>query len=79
MSYYNTAMSYEEEWTHIRERIKELRMNKGLSIQALADISDMDRASLSRIENGKVKGISLATLYKIAEALEVATGELVRK
>jgi transcriptional regulator with XRE-family HTH domain len=72
-------MSYEDEWKYVRDRIKELRTAKGLSIQALADIADMERVNLGRIERGVATNITFLTLCKIAEALEVAPGELVRR
>jgi transcriptional regulator with XRE-family HTH domain len=52
------------------QMLREVREQKGLSIQGLADIADLDRSNLSNIENGKVE-ISLCTLYVIAEALEL--------
>lgn len=58
--------------------LREVREQKGLSIQGLADIADLDRSNLSNIENGKVE-ISLCTLYAIAEALEVDPGSLLPK
>ncbi len=72
-------MDYQEEWDYVRKRIKELRIAKGLSIQALADIANIDRPNLSYIESGRANGMFFTTLCKIAEALEVAPGDLVRK
>ncbi len=72
-------MDYKDEWKYLRERIRELRMAKGMSIQVLADCANMDRKVISRIENGVVDGITFATLCKIADAFEVPPGELVRR
>ncbi len=72
-------MGYEEEWIYVRNKITELRKARGWSIQALADYANIDRADISRIESGKTNGIYFSTLCRIAEALEVAPGELVRK
>jgi DNA-binding Xre family transcriptional regulator len=72
-------MGYQEEWKYVRSRITELRKARGWSIQALADYADMDRSNLSYIESGKANGIFFTTLCKIAEALEVSPGDLVRK
>lgn len=55
--------------------LREVREQKGLSIQGLADLADLDRSNLSNIENGKVE-ISLCTIYAIAEALEVDPTDL---
>ncbi len=71
-------MDYQKEWDYVRRRIKELRIAKGLSIQALADIANIDRPNLSYIESGKAKGMFFETLCKIAEALDVKPSELVR-
>ena len=71
-------MDYREEWEYLLGKITDLRKERGLSIQALADIANMERASISRIENGKVNSITFETLCRIAEALEVAPGDLVR-
>jgi DNA-binding Xre family transcriptional regulator len=76
----STIMRYEEEWKYVRERITELRKARGMSIQALADYANIDRSGLSRLESGKnATGIYFSTLCKIAEALDVPPGELVRK
>jgi DNA-binding Xre family transcriptional regulator len=75
-----TAMRYEDEWKYVQGRITELRKARGLSIQALADYANIDRSGLSRLESGKnTTGIYFSTLCKIAEALEVPPGELVRR
>ncbi len=71
-------MAYEEEWTYLRHKITELRKARGWSIQALADYSDIDRSNLSYIESGRAHSMTYSTLCKIAEALEVPPGELVR-
>jgi transcriptional regulator with XRE-family HTH domain len=72
-------MEYLEEWRFVRARIRALRESRGLSIQALADIADIERSSLSRLESGRAAGIYFTTLCKIAEALDIAPGELVRR
>jgi transcriptional regulator with XRE-family HTH domain len=74
-----SRMTYQEEWDYVRARITELRKARGLSIQALADIADIERPSLSRLESGRAGGIHFTTLCKIAEALGVAPGDLVRR
>lgn len=72
-------MIYEQEWKYVRDRIRELRTAKGWSVQALADYANKDRRDISRIEKGQVHSITFETLCRIAEALEVPPGELVRK
>jgi transcriptional regulator with XRE-family HTH domain len=72
-------VGYEEEWKYVREKITELRKKRGMSIQALADVANIDRPNLSYIESGKASGMYFSTLCRIADALEIPPGELVRK
>ncbi|WDE08541.1 helix-turn-helix transcriptional regulator [Thalassomonas viridans] len=56
---------------------KKLRLiRKGkVSQEALADKAGLTRSYIGRIERGKAN-ISLETLYKLADALAIAPGEL---
>jgi len=54
----------------IGENIKRLRHSRSISQEALADYAEVDRAYMSRLENGKVNP-SIGTLLKVAIALEV--------
>ena len=58
-------------------RIRALRKERGLSLERLADKSDVAVGSLSRIENGKGGGNS-RTIERVAEALKVSMAELYR-
>ncbi len=49
-------------------RVRELRLEKKLSQEALASDADIDRAYLSSLENGK-ENISIRTMEKIIKAL----------
>ena len=49
-------------------KITELRENKGLSQQQLAQLMGTSQQAISRIESGKYEGFTLKTLEKIAEA-----------
>lgn len=62
----------------IGERIRNLRISKGYTIEKLAEKSQMQRPNLSRIEHGKYKP-SVDTLERIAEALEVNVAQLIIK
>lgn len=62
--------------SHIGERVRQLREEKGYSIQTLADKSGMMRPNLSRLEHGHHQP-SLETLERIAEALKVPVVDLV--
>lgn len=68
---------YQEQVKHISSRIKELRRNRGLTVQELAYRCDMERSNLSRIESGR-SNFTLRTLCAICNALEVPLGELLR-
>jgi transcriptional regulator with XRE-family HTH domain len=57
------------------EKLKVLRKNKDLTLDRLAVMSGVAKATLSRIENGVTTG-NLATHLKICEALKVNLGEL---
>ena len=58
------------------ERIRNLRIEKKLSVEQLAELIDMHPNSVSNIQNGKV-GMSSGTLYYIAQALDVSLDFLV--
>lgn len=63
-----------------RERIKQLRTEKGLSLQAAADKAGMKgRAHWHNIESGAQKdsGISIELLERVASALGVKVVDLI--
>ncbi|MDR1044434.1 MAG: XRE family transcriptional regulator [Candidatus Adiutrix sp.] len=51
--------------------LKKLRLEKGLTLQQLADMASVTAAYISKLENEKVSP-SIQTLHKIAEALKVS-------
>jgi len=55
--------------------LRRLRKEKGLSQQALADECEIDRVTLTRIENGKY-GAGLHIIYALAAALKIKAKEL---
>lgn len=57
------------------EKLKILRKKKDLTLDKLAELSGVAKATLSRIENGVTTG-NLKTHIKICEALNVNLGEL---
>lgn len=57
------------------EKIKSLRQRRGLTIAETASKTGIDKGTLSRIENGKMKG-TLDSHAKIAEALGVRLPDL---
>ena len=59
------------------ERIRDIRVKKGMSQADLANAAHIALPHVSRIERGKVK-MQLDTFIRIAEALEISTDELLR-
>jgi len=57
--------------------LKKLREAKSLSLNMLAYENDLNKSTLSRIENGLVDP-KLSTLNKIAESLEISLDELMK-
>ena len=55
--------------------LKELRLEKGLSQESLANQSDIDRTYISDIENGE-RNISLKIIERLAETLQISLSEL---
>jgi transcriptional regulator with XRE-family HTH domain len=58
--------------------IKELRLEKGLSQESLANQSDIDRTYISDIEKGE-RNISLKIIERLAETLQISLSELFKK
>lgn len=58
----------------IGNRIKELRLQKKLSQEALANIAEVDRTYMTSVERGR-RNISIQSLEKILSALEISFGE----
>ena len=56
-------------------RLKALRVVRGLSLRALAELSGLQAYSLSRIERGLVDP-QVSTVRRLAFALGVESGEL---
>jgi transcriptional regulator with XRE-family HTH domain len=55
--------------------IREIRMQRGISQEALAHACGLDRTYLSSVERG-VRNLTLASILRIAAALEVDPAEL---
>jgi transcriptional regulator with XRE-family HTH domain len=56
-------------------KLKQLREEKGYSIEYLANIANIDRTYISEIEKGK-RNVSLLIIEKLAKALEIRIQEL---
>ncbi|NBF05035.1 helix-turn-helix domain-containing protein [Pseudomonas sp. Fl5BN2] len=62
---------------HVSLNVRRLRHAAGLSQSALAEKSDVSRRMLVAIEAGE-KNVSLGTLDRVAEALDVAFSDLIQ-
>src|SRR5258707_5974494 len=61
----------------VRRRLRELRMQHGLTLEDVAGRSSIDVSTLSRLESGK-RRLALDHLPRLATALSVSTDELLR-
>jgi transcriptional regulator with XRE-family HTH domain len=52
------------------KRIRQIRLERKLSQEALADACDLDRSYMSGVERG-IRNITVLTLVQIAKALRV--------
>lgn len=59
-------------------RLRELRQKKGLTQSAVAAMTGIEQANISRIENGRFD-ISASTLWKILDALGYTAADLATK
>lgn len=56
-------------------RLRELRLERDLSQEALADLCQLDRTYISGLERGK-KNATVGTLHAVAKALRVSLADL---
>ena len=54
------------------ERLKELRLNKGMTQERLSEISKVSRQTIAAIESGKTDFAKTSTLEALAKALGVS-------
>jgi transcriptional regulator with XRE-family HTH domain len=64
-----------EEIKRLGQNVTKLRKDKGLSLEMLSNIADIDLSGLHRIETGKTDP-KVSTLFKIARALDIDVKEL---
>ena len=57
-------------------RIRKLREERSISQQALAEMCNIEKSNMARIEAGRTNP-TLLTMYKISSALKVSLAELV--
>jgi transcriptional regulator with XRE-family HTH domain len=63
--------------TRVRRRLRELRTQRGLTLEEVATRADIDVSTLSRLESGK-RRLALDHLPRLASALSVTTDDLMR-
>ena len=56
-------------------RVRELRVEKGLSQEELAHRADLDRSYVGQVERGE-RNISLDNIHRLAEAMNVQAAAL---
>ena len=61
----------------VRRRLRDLRMQRGLTLEEVAGRASIDVSTLSRLESGK-RRLALDHLPRLAAALSVSTDELLR-
>ena len=59
-------------------RIKQLRQEKGLSQEALANLAELDRTYVPSIEKGK-RNVSLEVIQKLSKAFEIKISDLLNE
>ena len=69
-------MTEEELLQKIGQRIKDIRIKKGMSQIELAVELDYEKSNMSRLESGRVNP-TISTLNKVSQALGVSLKELV--
>ncbi len=58
--------------------LKEVRTEKKISQETLAELSSLDRTYVSLLERG-LRQPTLTTLFKLAKSLEVSPSQLVKR
>ncbi|MBS7348683.1 MAG: helix-turn-helix transcriptional regulator [Comamonas sp.] len=58
------------------ERVRQIRKEKGLSQETLADLAGIDRSYMGHIERGD-QNITLTKIYQISKALRVSVSDLI--
>lgn len=61
----------------VRRRLRELRTQRGMTLEDVARAADIDVSTLSRLESGK-RRLALDHLPRLATALSVSSDELMR-
>ena len=60
----------------MKNRLKELRTERGISQEELVKLSGISRTTLSKIENNEEVNVNTRTIAKLAEVLKVKPSEI---
>ena len=58
------------------EKIRLLRLNKGLTQEELGELIGVQKSAINKYEKGRVENIKRSTFVRLAEALDVEPGDL---
>ena len=61
----------------IGKKIKEARIQKGLTQEELGNIVGLQKSAIAKYENGRVVNIKRSTLQKLAKALDLRGSDLI--
>lgn len=61
----------------MKTRVRELRRERGMTVDALAGKSGVSRATIWKLEQSEVKNVSIGTMQKLAKALGARTEDLI--
>ena len=61
------------------QTIKQLRLDKAKSIYRISAEASMSKATWREVELGLCKDVTLSTLYKISDGLEISISDLLRE
>ncbi len=62
--------------TALGQRVKEMRVSKGMTQQRLAEMADVSHSLISALESGRRKYVSAQDIERLAKALETPENEL---
>jgi len=60
------------------QKVRDLRIQRGLSQEKLAELSGLHRTYISSLELGK-RNVSIVNIHALAKALQVTPDELLKK
>lgn len=60
----------------IKNRLKELREERGMSQEELSELSGISRTTLSKIENNEEANVNTRTIAKLADVFDIRPSEI---